>query len=100
DIHVEEVTPEVVEASHVVATITVEVAIHVVAATPEGSLVEATVEAPATTTTTVMTIHLMEDAGAQLMATTRKHCKWVYLQQLNDAEKEKRTCITYQKIND
>lgn len=54
-IHEEEDTPEVVAASPVVATIPVEVAIPVAVATPEGFRVEATAEAPATTTTTPMT---------------------------------------------
>ena len=54
-IHVEEDTPEVEEASPVEATIPVAVAIPVVVATPEGFHVEATAEAPATTTTTLMT---------------------------------------------
>lgn len=54
-IHVEEDTPEAEAASPVEAAIPVEEAIPVVVATPEGFHVEATAEAPATTTTTLMT---------------------------------------------
>lgn len=90
-IHEEEDTPEAEAASPVVAAIPVEVAIPVAVATTEGFRAEATAEDPATTTTTLMTIHLMEDVGALSMATTRKHNKWGSLSSAHEAEKEKRT---------